>query len=703
MKCRRLIIIFLIVLLSLQFAPVNLVTEQSIERDSELANSQGIESTSNLVPPSVLKYIVSPGDFGIEYDMIQRYSIIATIIFDPLVEYSFDTEGLMPGLAKQWVVTNDSKHWIFTLRDDVTFHDGSKFNASSVKFTYDRFIDPAHPAYVADPIAEFKQMPLESVEILDEFKVSINFYQPYAPFIYQEAPYCGIYSPNSFEGGSNIIKPIGTGPYYLDESASNATFQKFIRNDNHFRGVPPFEEIQLIKYNSWQDFEIALHAHEGSLATRGMNLLSENDTYWEKSLGTNVIRFGVFNHLRPIIDDSNVRLAINYAVNKDLRVNQVNGEEEVEVKSLRSVIFSGDPYHDESIQGYPYNIELANSILDNAGYAPLSDGYRFDIDLVGINFDELALIKEELEAISIRCNIISGNYSELFNNYLYSGNFDLFILGWTPILDPSLSRMLLHSSGVLNYGSYSNSEIDLYTDLGQQTPVRQEREYYYSQVQQIAQEDAPLLLLYEKKGTYLKATNVTSFIQFSKDGRLIFNYSTETEDSDIYNMEEIEIASESIYFPFTDGVFTLEDQQIEGNMTMTHELNNLMLDQQERGKFYEIQVNDSELEYQLKCYYDLDEISPSSQHKVQEVFQWNFSSKSWDKLEIIKSNINLRFSEIRLKGNAVLRIGIEDIIELTFRYLSIILIIVIPIVSLSGVVIMKNRKIMKKVKEEYGL
>ncbi|MFX1470467.1 MAG: ABC transporter substrate-binding protein [Promethearchaeota archaeon] len=700
MKYQRLIVICIIVLCTIQIVPI--ISNFNLPRgDFESGISQEIESSANLDPPKVLKYI-SPNVISIEYDMVRNYaSYLATIIFDPLVEYSFESEEPIPALAKQWVVTNDSKHWVFTLRDDVTFHDGTKFNASSVKFTYDRFIDPSHPAYIPDPITEFSEMPLESVEIIDEYKVSINFYQPYAPFIYQEAAFCVILSPNSFEGGEDMVVPIGTGPYYLDVNASNAIFQKFIRNDQHFRGVPPFEEVQWVIYSSEEDFQTAFEAHEGNFAisNRAVDPLPENDNYWEKSLGFDTMHYGVFNHLNPIIDDPNVRLAINYAINKQKHVNQDYGGVSESVMSQRSVVFSGDPYHDESIQGYPYNVKLAKSILDNAGYAPLGDGYRFDIELVSliVNYDKLIVIKDDLDLVGIRAHIINGTLSDLF-----AGNFDIFFIGWAPLMDPSITKTLLHTSGDINWGSYSNSEIDFYTTLGQQTPVRQEREYYYFQVQRIAQEDAPLLLMTETKRIYWRAENVTPFIKLSKDGRLVFNYNTQTQDNDIYTMDHIEVSSDAIYFPFTDGLVSLENQLVESNMTMTHELGNLIPEQREKGKFYEFQVNNSDLDYIFRCYYDLDELQ-SDRLKDQEVFQWDYNNQSWINLEVIASNLNLRFSEVQLNGNVILRVGLPHLIELTFKYLPIIIIIVGPLISISTFIIIKNRKFSKKIKEEYGL
>ncbi|MHA2087242.1 MAG: hypothetical protein ACW972_03130, partial [Promethearchaeota archaeon] len=332
----------------------------------------------------------------------------------------------------------------------------------------------------------------------------------------------------------------------------------------------------------------------------------------------------------------------------------------------------------------------------NAGYSRLGDGYRFDIDLVGLNSVVLESIKAELDPIGIRCNIVYGWMSELF-----AGNFDIFILEWAVLMDPSITKTLLHTSGDFHPGGYSNSEIDLYITMGQQTPVRQEREYYYSQVQRVAQEDAPLLLMQETKKIYLRSTYVAPFVKMSKDGRIVFNFSNQTQDTDLYSMEDIEIASDPIYFPFTDGLVTLKDQQIEGNMTMTHELGNLIPDQKEVGKFYELQVNNSDLEYQLQCYYDLDEIDPPKGGQEQEIFQWNYSSQSWDKREIIASDSNLRFSAVQLNGSVILRLGQVNLLLLTFRFLPIIVIIIGPIITLSSLILFKNRKLMKKIEEEY--
>ena len=62
-------------------------------------------------------------------------------MFDQLI--AADSNGNMyPGLATSWDVSSDGLHYTFELRDDVTFHDGTKFNAAAVKITFDSIVDP---------------------------------------------------------------------------------------------------------------------------------------------------------------------------------------------------------------------------------------------------------------------------------------------------------------------------------------------------------------------------------------------------------------------------------------------------------------------------------------------------------------------------------------------------------------------------------
>jgi peptide/nickel transport system substrate-binding protein len=639
--------------------------------------------------------------------MLRSGTRIASIMVDPLIDVSPETGELVPALATQWVVTDDSKHWTFTLREDIWFHDGTKFNASAVKFTYERIFDPAHPAYVSESIYDYSELPWESVEILDEYKVTIHFNKSYSSFAYGIASLWGIYSINSFKGGSNITTAYGTGPYYLDLVNSNATFLRFLRNDQHFRGFPPFEEIHYIPYAYYLDLESDVEANKADFTTfahyREENETPFNDDYWEYHEGQSALEVGIINHLRPELVNPLVRKAINYAINREQYIDDMKLDTVIKgVRPMNSIIAFDAPVYQESIEGYPYNVNMANNLLDEAGYPRGGDGYRFNLTLNSYShlIYKLDLISSYLDEIGIRCFLpVNGN--ESFAK-LEQGDFDIFIVhAWHG--GSAFLFSTLHSSSSSNFGNYNNTLMDFYLEVGIQSPVRQVREYFYHKIQRLAQIDPPYLLLQTGYLVSMRAKHVGPYIGVNLDGRIVFNYSTVFQDDDIYHMKDVHVSEYPIYFPFTDGLVALEDQQIESNMTMTHQLRNLLPYQRETGKFFEFQINNSELEYNLRCYYDFDEMHQSNAFEEQGIFRWNYSTQSWNKLEVVASNTSLRFSEIKLKGNVILRLGKVDLLLLTFRYLPIIILIIGPIIVLGGLITIKNRNIRKKLKKEYDL
>ena len=127
--------------------PIHWVTEPNHygekQTDSKInLNSNSLDSLNTL-------RILSVGRSGplIFHPFISR-SPSRSLIYDTLVDLDPDTGKSIPALAKQWVVTNDSKHWIFHLRNDVYFHDGSKFDAFAVEELFNQFLNSTDPGEV---------------------------------------------------------------------------------------------------------------------------------------------------------------------------------------------------------------------------------------------------------------------------------------------------------------------------------------------------------------------------------------------------------------------------------------------------------------------------------------------------------------------------------------------------------------------------
>ena len=136
--------------------------------------------------------------------------------FDALVARDANGE-FIPWLAKSWRVSPDGKTYTFELRDDVTFHDGERFDAAAVKANLDKLREPGYNPTVASIQLRW----LDRVEVVSPTTVKITLKRPDGLFLdFLASPYAAQVSPRSLRtakdlkaGGPDVV---GTGPFILD-------------------------------------------------------------------------------------------------------------------------------------------------------------------------------------------------------------------------------------------------------------------------------------------------------------------------------------------------------------------------------------------------------------------------------------------------------------------------------------------------------
>ena len=105
-------------------------------------------------------------------------------VYDGLVRYADGTLEPEPALATDWTISDDGTVYTFTLREGVTFHDGTPLNAGAVKFNFDRMLDEEHPFHDTGPFPlSFFFSAVEEVEAVDDMTVRFTLNAPYAPFL----------------------------------------------------------------------------------------------------------------------------------------------------------------------------------------------------------------------------------------------------------------------------------------------------------------------------------------------------------------------------------------------------------------------------------------------------------------------------------------------------------------------------------------
>ena len=159
-----------------------------------------------------------PASLDGHIDPYQPAWLFDSFVADPLIVQGPDGEYL-PALATEWTSSEDGLTWTFTLRDDVTFQDGTPFNAEAVKYNIERIRAPeTQSAQMANDLG-----PIDSVEVVDEYTVQLNYAESWVTLL-DAVRRMPIWSPTAAEeyGLAEFDRHlVGAGPFTLEEWVPN--------------------------------------------------------------------------------------------------------------------------------------------------------------------------------------------------------------------------------------------------------------------------------------------------------------------------------------------------------------------------------------------------------------------------------------------------------------------------------------------------
>ncbi|WP_020006998.1 glutathione ABC transporter substrate-binding protein [Salinicoccus albus] len=454
-------------------------------------------------------------------------------IYDGLVKHNDDL-GIEPQLAEDWEQTDDHT-WVFTLREDVTFHDGSEFNAEVVKANLDRVVDPA----VASSRVNIFEM-IETVNVLDDYQVEIVTAYPFAPLLNHLA----------HDGGGMISKEVIDEDYQyaIDEAGLDITAEEIYEmresdpeeyenvSDNiseylhtiveqnpvgtgylQFEDRSPGEQTELTRYDEFWGEPATLDtvtfkvvAETGSriaeLETGSSHVITgfepSNVERIENHEETNMytlhniaMEFIGFNTSKEPLDDKRVRQAISHMVDKEEVINGIySGTGKIMDGPLQPEVLG----YEENIEGLDYDVDRARELMEEAGY---EDGFEISIitNEAPERVDLAVFLQEQLREINIEATVDQyewGAYLEAAS----TGDHEIFILGWPNSTgDPDNGLWpLFHSSMTGNQGNRSflvHDEVDQLLEEGRQTSDDEEREEIYQEVQEVLIDEAPMIYL----------------------------------------------------------------------------------------------------------------------------------------------------------------------------------------------------------------
>jgi peptide/nickel transport system substrate-binding protein len=450
---------------------------------------------SHLLPPDQLNPL-----------LWSQAKVMMIPVYSLLVRFN-ESGQVVPDLAYAWEVSEDGLNYTFYLFDNVTWHDGVKFNASDVKFTWDTVL--TNPD-VSDFISAFYSDIISSVEIKNETTIVFNLKKPYGDFlqVIGSEYFVPILPKHLYEGTSlknnpYNLQPVGTGPFkfYEFNPGINLTVTA---NENYFRGRPYLDNITF----RW---DIPILQLPDFLANNTIDLVPENmdpnkidelskipgiTITFADELG--YIGIGI-NFNNPILSNKDVRHALMYAINRtDIIQTSYLGYARIANTSYSPALTS---WINPNVPYYEYNVTKAEELLNQAGYPRDENGIRFNLTFIVGNWDPLrinasALIEQYLNAVGI--NVTRKIESLGYWYYdLLMGNFDLIMVGFAYLPTVDLSD-LWHTQGETNFWGYSNSTLDSLLEQGKNTTNQTLRKEIYDQVQYILAEDLPNLFLYHR-------------------------------------------------------------------------------------------------------------------------------------------------------------------------------------------------------------
>ncbi|WP_432545506.1 ABC transporter substrate-binding protein [Kineococcus sp. SYSU DK004] len=460
-------------------------------------------------------------------------------VFDPLVDEDLTTPSseaavpeLVPGLAESWEVSPDGTVYTFSIRQGVTFHDGTPLDADAVVYNIRRMWDETAPQYSAKAAGQtnFVWSFVTGVEATDPSTVVVTMSQPFSPFLRLLAQggngSCCIMSPASIEehGEDVADHPVGTGPFRFVQRVRGERVE-LARYDDHWRGPAQLDGVvfrplpdasaRVAALRSGDVDMIAVPSPDSVEALRAEGFQVSEGTpphVWYLS----------FNMQDQYTGVREVRQAINLAIDRegmarDLLAGTVNPAYDVQAPANDAYV--------ERQDAYARDVARARELLATAGFP---DGFRTtlttSVDGSGqiVPAQMAEFIQQNLAEIGIEVEIATQEWISYLGTWAQGAQpgTGMMQMSWgmtTPYWLYIVTSSTLQAPNGPNVGYYANPELDEVMDRAIRATDEAEANELWRQANDIVSEDAALAPVVNDKAPYVLADYVEGFVSASEE------------------------------------------------------------------------------------------------------------------------------------------------------------------------------------------
>ena len=436
------------------------------------------------------------------------------MLYETLVNITAD--GYEGCLAESWDISEDGKTYTFHIRDGVKFSDGEVCDANAIKANFDAIIENK------DRHTWLEMMNLlVGVSAPDDKTFVIELSEPYYPLLTElgvTRPFAMI-SPKAMKDGSTkdgVNAYIGTGPYVLTNFVTDE-YAVFEANENYWGEQPKIKKITVKVIPDNQTRILALEKGEidmifgkNMIDADAINQYTGNDKFTVSLSDPTSTRQIVLNTTKEVLADKEVRQALQHATNKQAISDGIfyGLEQPADTLFAKTV-----PYCDIDLEPYAYDVEQAQSMLDEAGWFVVADkirekdGQKLNIDLL-YNSDSVTekaiaeYLQSEYQKIGISLNI-HGEEEQSYRDNMKAGNFDMvFNICWGTPYDPQSSlaamRAPVYGDYAAQLGLEDKAEIDqAITDILVSTDEQKRQDLYTFVLTRLHEDAVYIPLTYE--------------------------------------------------------------------------------------------------------------------------------------------------------------------------------------------------------------
>lgn len=440
----------------------------------------------------------------------------AHYIFETLFDRNADgeLEGL---LASSYTVSDDGLTYTFELQENVTFHDGTAWDAEAALYNLRRKIDLQLPTY--------DSIPWQDIEVTGPLTLQVTLERP-APHILNvlAAKTWSMYSPTHVEavGADGVLsETVGTGPFMLAEFRPNESL-RLVRNPDYWQdGLPYLDEVVFMVITDPNTRAAMLESGAVDIAF-GLPVpitqrLARNDQFnIMEGIGSRQYYFPLNNRLAPT-DDLLVRQAINHAVDKEGIIHAVFLGVGAQIADAVYLNPSVNGYVPAGV--YEYDPELAAQLLDQAGWVEdgrggrVRDGQPLELKLytrrgsVAGDYETAELIQGMLADVGIRVEMIvleSASYVSAITvepevaDYHMTNMSVGIVTGDAEYIMSTFYHSDSFAPRLYNRAYYSNPEVDRLIEQSRALGDIDARNEIYAQIIPMVFEDAPILQLFDQ-------------------------------------------------------------------------------------------------------------------------------------------------------------------------------------------------------------